>query len=103
MGTLIAVPSGFWYIVSQKINLHPRKEGIYEQYQNILDSSGFGKKKKKNLPSKQNIIRMKFKSGLLIHSYKIHIYKMYKVVCKDSYTCYKNCKMSGIPGPGRNN
>lgn len=75
METLIAVPSGFRHIVSQKINLHPKKEGIYEQNRNILDSSGFGKKKKKkNLPSKQNIVRMKFKSGLLIYSYKIHIY-----------------------------
>jgi len=47
METLIAVPSGFRHIVSQKINLHSKKEGIYEQNQNILDSSGFGKKKKK--------------------------------------------------------
>lgn len=41
-GTLTPVPSGIWYIVSQKINLHPKKEGAQEECQNILASSGFG-------------------------------------------------------------
>lgn len=64
---------GFWHIVSQKINLHPKKEGTWEQYQNTPASSASGGKEKQTCLVSKNIIRMKFRSGLLIYSYKIYI------------------------------
>ena len=100
-GAGVSFPELSWSGMSGLIKCPLHRESV-SSTENILAFLDLLKKKK--LPTKQKIIPMKFKSGLLIYNYIcVCVYMCVYVIYKDSYTCYKSCKMSGIPGPATNN